>query len=235
MKRQSDNHVTDNSAATAAYTVDGRGDAYREAVVSSGWHATFDRLLGQGYYFMGHTFMAGGVLFRGMPVGALQALRSASFWHSETDNPLCRLERTLDVIFCSEVGRDALAVAKPWQDETRDAAILVFNSDVFFQRWQQHAAAMLGFADVGMVFKYPCLAEPLKPDELYGVLLHPETLAQYQSSESWADERMPPYCTTPAADELDSRAGWTAALDRLLAREGVSAADSLVTSDYPRR
>ncbi len=101
------------AAATAAYARDGRGDD-RYRAVASGWHPTFDRLLGSGHIFMGYHYSASGLLFRGMPAGAAQALRQDRFWHSDFDNPLCQLERELDVIFCSEVARDALAVARPW-------------------------------------------------------------------------------------------------------------------------
>ncbi|MDZ7737448.1 MAG: hypothetical protein U5P41_16195 [Gammaproteobacteria bacterium] len=81
------------------------------------------------------------------------------------------------MIFCSEVARDALAVARPWLNASRDTAVLIFSSRVYVKRWRQHTAAMLGFADVGMVFKYPCLAEPLVWQDLYGLVVHPDKLA----------------------------------------------------------
>lgn len=228
-------HENRAQAATGAYAMDGRGDIDEQHVVNSGWHASFDRLLGQGYIFMAQIFDGGGMLFRGMPEGALQALCSKSFWHNHSDNPLCRLERELDIVFCSETVRDALAVARPWQSDARDSAILVFSSAAFNRRWQQRAAAVLAFADVGMVFKYPCLAEPLALNDLYGVLLHPDQLAQYQTLEPVLPDRGPPYIMAPSLDELGSREGWAAALERLLAREGVGAAAIRPAADYPRR
>lgn len=226
---------TDIRAATGAYATDGRSQEHESTPVISGWHGAFDRLLGRGYIFMGHTFATSGVLFRGMPADVLQSLQDNTFWHSHDEDPLCRLERDLNVIFCSETARDALAVAKPWQGARQDAAILVFDSAVFNRRWQDRTAAVLGFADVGMVFKYPCLAEPLVLADLYGVLLHPETLARYEADGSSLMHDARPYCVAPAPEELASREGWAAALERLLARGGVEATQSLSTADYPRR
>ncbi|MCS3902498.1 hypothetical protein J2T55_000502 [Methylohalomonas lacus] len=211
------------AAATGAYARDGRGDD-RYRAVASGWHPTFDRLLGSGHIFMGYHYSAGGLLFRGMPAGAAKALREDRFWHSDFDNPLCQLERDLDVVFCSEVARDALAVARPWEDGREDAAILVFASDCFNQRWQQRSAAALGFADVGMVFKYPCLAEPLRSHDLLAVLAHPALAASMTTSVALLSPEQPA-----------SRDAWQALLDEWLAAQTQSPARALPTDLYPRR
>lgn len=215
--------VKQRPAATAAYARDGRDDD-RHREVASGWHPTFDRLLGSGHIFMGYHYSAGGLLFRGMPSGAVQALCQDRFWHSDFDNPLCQLERELDVAFCSEVARDALAVARPWESGREDAAILIFASDCFNQRLQQNSAAALGFADVGMVFKYPCLAEPLRGHDLLAVLGH-------SALTTCSDVGIP----LLSPEQPASRDAWQALLDDWLADQARVPARALTTERYPRR
>ena len=226
---------TDSSAATAAYDTDGRAGQWQAQGRHGGdWHTVFGRLLDQGHIFMGQTYTATGVLFRGMPGGLWKMISSRRLWHSETDNPLCRLERDLDVIFCSEVARDALAVARPWEEQDRDAVILIFSGQIFVERWQARTAAMLGFADVGMVFKYPCLAEPLSWSELYGVVVHPDALAALESSLAELPDGQRPYLAAPRPDEVSQRDSWQVVIDELLAREQQLPAVCQPTDDYPR-
>lgn len=217
-------------AATAAYMTDGRSVDWRvTAVTASGWHPTFDSLVAAGHIFMGYRFSDSGLLFRGMPGGISEALNSGSFWHGQFDSPLCRLERELNVMFCSEVARDAMAVARPWEPGREDAAILVFRSDSFNQRWKKREAAALGFADVGMVFKYPCLAEPLQRNELLAVLLHPSRREARQSGSAG----LQPQLLCP--QQADSRESWQALLDDWLNTRDRVAATALTTDRYPPR
>lgn len=220
-----------DQAATAAYKNDGRSTDWRAAGAGSvsGWHPTFDNLLAAGHIFMGYRFSGSGLLFRGMPSGMAEAVASSRFWHSQSDTPLCRLERDLNVVFCSEVARDAMAVAKPWEDGREDAGILVFHSDRFNRRWEKREAAALGFADVGMVFKYPCLAEPLQRDDLRAVLLHS---TQREACQSGRAGQLPELLCPQQADSRDS---WQALLDDWLRTQDRVAAMAVATDRYPRR
>lgn len=222
-------------AATSAYATDSREHWQAADSAGSGWHPTLDRLLASGHIFMGQTYTANGMLFRGLPSGLMHAVEQDAFWLSEADNPLCRLERELGVSFCSEVARDALAVARPWENPASDSVVLIFPATVFGQRWRERAAATLGFADVGMVFKYPCLAEALTWTDLYGLVVHPEHYSHCEDriARLPADKR--PHLGTPAANTVTEREAWQAAVDHLLARQGQSAAQAEATDDYPRR
>lgn len=218
-----------NLAATSAYDRDGRTDSWpAPATAGSGWHPTLDNLLAGGHIFMNSRFGGKGVLFRGMPSGFKAAWAGDSFWHSDFDNSLCRLEKSLGVIFCSELARDAMAVARPWDNGREDAAILVFASDGFERRWQQRAAAVLGFADMGLVFKYPCIAEPLRRDDLLAVVSSAATrdaaLAAADASAAWL---------TPG--QADSRDAWQSVLDNWMRDRGHAAASAAITDSYPRR
>ncbi|MDZ7737447.1 MAG: hypothetical protein U5P41_16190 [Gammaproteobacteria bacterium] len=45
----------------------------------SGWHATFNRLLGSGHIFMAQTYTQTGMLFRGMPSELAAVVRTGGF------------------------------------------------------------------------------------------------------------------------------------------------------------
>lgn len=222
-------------AATSAYAMDSREHWQTAEGAGSGWHPSLDRLLASGHIFMGETYSDIGMLFRGLPSGLTQALEQDTFWLSDADNPLCNLERELGVSFCSEVARDALAVARPWEYSARDAVVLIFPAAVFGQRWRERAAATLGFADVGMVFKYPCLVEALTWTDLYGLIVHPDSysLCEDRIARLPADKR--PYLEMPPAAEVTDREAWQAAIDNVLAKEAQTAALAETTDDYPRR
>lgn len=234
MEDKADNRERRPRAATAAYATDGRDNWQVDAEPDSDWHPAFSRLLGSGHIFLGQTYGETGVLFRGMPTGLSAAIENRAFWQSNGDNPLCRLERELGVIFCSEVARDALAVARPWEQGAEDAILLIFASSIFARRWQRRAAAVLGFADVGMVFKYPCFAEALAWSDLYGLVVHPDRQPACQTMIERLPESARPYTTTPAA-AVNSRDAWLTAIDELLSKEQQSAAVCESTNEYPRR
>lgn len=225
-------------AATSAYRQDGREPGWcSQANADSGWHPRLDRLRRGGYSYLGYHFSDHGVLFRGMPGGFLAALAEGQFWHGADEAMLCRLERELDVIFCSETARDALAVAKPWQTK-RDAAVLVFNSSIFAARWQKRAAAVLGFADVGMVFKYPCLAEPLLLSELSAVLVAPEIHAEANrllagNPENAAAGHLDRMLCTLSGQAFDQREEWNSALEMMITTHGFEAAAVETCDIYP--
>lgn len=230
-----DKHQTGSGAATAAYETDGRTQWQVLQQSETDWHQTFNNLLDKGHIFMGQTYSDTGMLFRGMPAGLAEAMEQDGFWHCQHENPLCQLERELDVIFCSEVARDALAVARPWQDKARDAVILIFSSKIFVERWQARNAAMLGFADVGMVFKYPCLAAPLDWSDLHGIVLHPDAVPACKSRFAGWPEIQRPHIAAPAVTDATCRESWQAVIDEMLAGQRLTAAVSQPTTEFPQR
>lgn len=219
-------------AATAAYAYDGRGPDWQTRSVNSGWHEQFNSLLGQGYEFVGQTFAADGLLFRGMSQGFKGSMSANCFSLFDDSSPLVSLEHKLGVLMCSEQPRDALAVARPWLPDHEDAAVLVFRSEVFISRWQQRAAAMLAFADAGLVFKYPCLAESLSCADLLGAIVHPQTAEQSTADTSGL------VLYAPAIEQVGERGAWQSVLEIQLARwqkAGLSLARTEYTSDFPAR
>ena len=222
-------------AATSAYATDSREYWQAADSADSGWHPTLDRLLASGHIFMGQTYTDNGMLFRGMPSGLMQALEKEAFWLSDADQPLCYLERELGVSFCSEVARDAMAVARPWDNSTSDGVLLIFPATVFRRRWRERVAATLGFADVGMVFKYPCLVEALTWADLYGLVVHPERYSHCEDRIACLPPDERPHLGMPTPDKVTMREAWQAAIDHLLTIEAQTAAQPEATYDYPHR
>lgn len=219
-------------AATAAYAYDGRGPDWQTRTIHSDWHEQFNSLLGQGYEFVGQTFAPGGLLFRGMSCGFNDSLSTNCFSLFDDNSPLVSLEHKLEVLMCSEQPRDALAVARPWLPGHEDAAVLVFRSEVFISRWQQHAAAMLAFADAGLVFKYPCLAESLSCADILGAIVHPHTLEQSTAATTGLA------LYAPAVEQVGERQAWQAVLETQLSlwqKAGLVPAKTVYTSDFPAR
>ncbi|MEX2516545.1 MAG: hypothetical protein WD572_06490 [Gammaproteobacteria bacterium] len=219
-------------AATAAYAYDGRGPDWQIRSINSGWHEQFNSLLGQGYEFVGQTFAAGGLLFRGMSCGFSDSLSANCFSLFDDSSPLVSLEHKLEVLMCSEQPRDALAVARPWLPDHEDAAVLVFCSEVFISRWQHRAAAMLAFADAGLVFKYPCLAESLSCADLLGAIVHPQTVEQSTADTTGL------VLYAPAVEQVGERGAWQSVLETQLSlwqQAGLVPAKIIHTSDFPVR
>ncbi|MCC7411708.1 MAG: hypothetical protein IT495_08755 [Gammaproteobacteria bacterium] len=147
----------DDAALTTAYPFNARPRI--AASVRSGWAPAVDRLLERGHTFLPLTY-AGGNLYRGMASGVRAGLTAGYFGVNTGDHPLCALERELGVLLVSQDLADALAVARLWESGA-DAGVLVFPATVFATRWSAGAAAVLGFAEPGVVFRYPFLVGSL--------------------------------------------------------------------------
>jgi len=221
------------NSATSAYGADGREGWREREIRDHGWHPAFNRLLSSGYLFLDAMFSEDGMLFRGMPAGSAALLAGDRFWHSPDDNPLSRLERDLKVLFCSQMARDALAVARPWQNP--GAVILVFPAAIFRRRWRERSAAMLGFADVGMVFRYPCLAEPLCLSDLAAMVVHPDELPACRARLRELPASARPLLLAPAARIADRRESWAVVIEQWLAETDNTPAEVVAAGDYPQR
>ena len=110
------------------------------------------------------------MLFRGIN-GGLDAELSRGYWSLSADHsPQGALERELGVYLLSHELSDALTIARFWEDRP-DAALYVFASEQYWHRAQQRKAAMLAFAEPGVVFKYPFLAEPLPVANIEAIIV----------------------------------------------------------------
>lgn len=137
----------------------------------TGWAPEMDRLLARGHRFMDAAYSEEGVLYRGMSAGLSEALASGCFGHFANPPPQCALEQELGVVLCSQDLSDALAVARPW--ENPDGVVLVFPAALFQQAWRARRAAVLAFAEPGVVFRYPFLLDPLRTEALTALVLAP--------------------------------------------------------------
>lgn len=159
----------DASARNTAYAYNTRPGHARRAW-RSGWHPKIDELLGLDHGFLGIRYGDSGVLFRGLPCG-LAANLDAGRWLPSTDpGPLGSLERQLGVYLLSHDLSDALTVARLWEGR-EDAAVMVFSAAEFNRRWRNATAAVLGFAEPGMVFRYPFLVEALPVDAVDSIVV----------------------------------------------------------------
>lgn len=127
--------------------------------VECGWADPIGTLIAQGYCFHDAMYEPPGVLFRGVGGGVAvwpEAGDTAPHfeipWQSE-------FERQLGVTFCSQDASDALGVSRLW--EARDGAVLVLDASVFEREWAARRAAIMAFAEAGVVFRYPFFTRPL--------------------------------------------------------------------------
>lgn len=127
--------------------------------VDCGWADPIGTLLAQGYCFHDARYEPPGVLFRGVgggvaawPAADDAALRAEIPWQGD-------LERQLGVTFCSQDVSDALGVSRLW--ESRDGAVLVLDARVFVREWTARRAAIMAFAEAGVVFRYPFFTRPV--------------------------------------------------------------------------
>lgn len=192
----------------------------------SGWDARIDRLLDLGHRFLPLTFEPGGVLFRGMSTGVGEALAAGRFGRFEDPRALCALEGQLQVTLCSQDLSDALAVARLW--ESGQGAVLAFPSEVFLGEWQARRAAVLAFAEPGVVFRYPFLLRALEAAEVCALVLAEET------AEALGQGVRPPPLVLPGALRGD-RGATERAVRALLAERGLRPARLCQTEQWPRR
>lgn len=138
---------------------------------AQGWSDRIIRLVQEDYSFTGKRYPEEGILFRGMSRTFMQSFVDNSFGRYSDHNPHAELENELDVIFVSHDLSDAITCSRLWQPDD-DAAIMLFPTRVFNQRYDQYQAAMMLFAEPGVVFYYPMLCEPLKLDDCIAIFIH---------------------------------------------------------------
>ena len=175
-----------------AYRYDAQ-PSIEDASRTSGWGEHIDTLLRQGYRFLDATYDPGGALFRGMSSGAATAIHAGKFGYFSDSTPQCALETHLGVLFCSQDLSDAVTVSRIW--EASDSAVLVFSSDVFVRQWAVRQAAVMAFAEAGIIFRYPFVLQPLALSDLaiavrpHGACVAPASCKQIELPSHTAGDR----------------------------------------------
>ncbi len=211
-----------SNALNTAYPYNTRPGRHRRESLS-GWHQKIDELLALDHSFLGYRYSGEGVLFRGVPSGLAATLDAGCWLPSADPGPLGTLERELGIYLLSHDLSDALTIARLWENP-EDAAVLIFAAGEFHSRWMQAAAAMLGYAEPGVVFKYPFLIAALPMDAVSTIVVP----THYSGA---ADPRM---VKAPGMVGADRRQLERWILE-LLQRRGLCPAQPVATDRYPRR
>ncbi|MEM7541469.1 MAG: hypothetical protein AAF384_07755 [Pseudomonadota bacterium] len=159
-----------NDERTTAYRSNTRLGSGSKRVCEHGWSENIARLVVHDFAFLKTTYCEG-FLFRGLANGAAAARECGSFGISGGTHTLNRLEADLNVVLVSAHASDALSVAAPWVNP--DGAIVVIPAKVFQEKYRHGEAATLGFAEPGMMFHYPCFAEPIALADLVCIIAAP--------------------------------------------------------------
>lgn len=136
------------------------------------WHPGIERLVREGYAFMPGGYVGPGCLYRGLSVDLQTSLTSRQFGISHGAHSLEALEREAQVVFVSQDLSDALSVSRMWE-QPESAAILVIDARAFAAAHARGEAAVLAFADPGVVFRYPFFATAIALDWVRAVIVHP--------------------------------------------------------------
>ena len=130
-----------------------------------GWDKKIIQLYSDGYSYLGFRFSDPGYLFRGASCGLRDLVMSECFGYYQGDRSVSVLEQQLGIYFLTQDLSDAYAVARFWEIP-HDGFIAVLKSKVFNQELEFGRAAVLGFAEPGVVFKYPFLTQPLSLEQI---------------------------------------------------------------------
>lgn len=147
---------------------------------SQQWHQTIDHLIAAGYDFRPECFANTGCLFRGLSSGLLSALNRQEFGHYENDSETNTAEQIMQVFFVTHELSDAVSAAR-LHDE-RDNAIVVFNATVFNDALKKGNAAILNIGDLGLLFRYPFLTQPLKLSDISKIVTNGPTAEQIEQT-----------------------------------------------------
>lgn len=232
------------ASLTTAYAYNTRAKNPRRDPSPSDWDPSINHLLWRDYQFLALRFGPEGYLFRGMSCGLSEALASNRFSFFPDPSPLCALERELGVYLVSHEFPDAFSVARLWEG-SHDAGVLVLKASVFHDFWLEKRAAVLGFAEPGVVFKYPLFAAPVALDQVSFVVVHPETkrwfvgVLENNTVEPRLRESLAAFYRRLIAPESPAmaldRGSFEKAVTHLLAATGVASAIPVSTKCYPRR
>ena len=145
--------------------------------VTYGNNKKIRKLLHDDFAFLPISYRNPGFLFRGLEVGLSDACTTGYFALNRGAHSLAHLERELNVILVSADFSDAFSVTRIWEAH-EDAVIMALPADYFWVRYQQHQAATLGFAEPGVVFKYPFLCEAIALQDIACFIIGPHHAAK---------------------------------------------------------
>jgi hypothetical protein len=200
---------------------------------ASGWHAAIAQLIVRDFAFLPLTYATPGYLFRGIDHGLTEAVHSGAFGLNVSMHPLAALERDTAVVFVSQDCSDALAVTRLWENPD-EAAILVIPAALFANRHAAGAAAVLAFADPGVVFRYPFFSQPLVLSDVAQIIIHPDRLDGFTALLPNAPKRLSPLFIAPEVSAADhSRECFGRGVAGLLSRHAISPAEAIASTSTP--
>lgn len=144
------------------------------------WHPAIGRLHLQGHNFLRMNYSPDCALFRGAASGLKDLAVSGVCGHFCGTHSATSMEQELDVLLISQDLSDACTIARFWEIE-RDNYIAVLDSDRFNSELDQGRAAMLGFAEPGVVFRYPFFCEPFPLDWIRWLFVSPADYHEIQA------------------------------------------------------
>ena len=205
----------------------------RAKVRASQWHPRIQRLLMQGHTFLPYDFSADGYLFRGVSQGLLASLLRGEFGYFDDDRSLPALEQELGVFFVSHALSDALTVAR-LLEQAHDGGVLIFRSELFRRESASRRAAVLGFAEGGLIFKYPFLVQPLRLSDI-DYLLVTERVQQRVQDAAKPMDRIKTIVLAPAIDAASAdRVSFKQAIVDVLQGQHIQGATLVSSENWPR-
>ena len=230
-----DKDKTDPGLITA-YDSNTRTQPIEKEPVVSGWHPKIDVLLQDGYSFLPYEYSETGVLFRAMNSGLINAVRNKRFGLFEDDNPHAPMEHNLEIFFVSHDLSDAMTIARIW-GETEDAAILCIHSRVFNAYNAVKRAAVMAFAEPGVVFKYPFFVEPIELTDIFRIFINEKTYTHLITKLSEPElQIIKPYLVIIPTKQLNhNRRETEQRIMASLAEDKLHAAIPMHTKHYPKK
>ena len=202
----------------------------RARACEAGWDPAIANLVERDYAFLPVCYEGDGVFYRGLDSGLERVLASGVLEQNTGTHSLAALERETGVLFVSTDLSDALAVSRLWEAPA-GAAVIVIRAARLARAQEAGRAAVLGFADPGVVFRYPCFAPPLELDAVERVVVHPNDLAAATraAGRHAALIDAPRFCA-----DLEGRAGFEQGLERWCTAAGLTEPREAPAARWPR-
>ena len=225
-----------NPGLITAYESNTRKQSADSPIISSGWHTKIDQLLGEGYSFLPYQYSETGVLFRAMNTGLVNAIQKQKFGLFDDDNPHVPMEHNLEIYFVSHELSDAMSIARLW-GEAQDAAILCITSRVFNAYNAVKRAAVMAFAEPGVVFKYPFFVEPIAINDIFKVFINEMTYTRLitELSDDELKRVKPLLSIIPTKQLLQNRRATEQHIMSVLGQDKHHAAIPMHTKHYPKK
>ncbi len=218
-----------------AYSYNLSPDTAISDVNDFGWCHQINNMLKNGYSFLPSSYEDRGFLFRGMSNGLAKAVEDDHFWQFADQRSVTHLEHELGVMFISQDVSDAYGVSRVWENAS-DSGLLVINSSHYNQQLEVRQAAMLAFAEPGVVFNYPFLCLPLLLEDVAFIVVGCEQLAERIRCRLTEVGNSSTQVLCPAASvSAGSRSEMEAAMQQLLEHNFIQPARLTSSVQMPRR